>query len=189
MRRLALLAVAALAACAGPETRSGPPPSPLPSAIRKLSIRPIVNKTQQSGLEDKLGLAVRDEFLRDARHPLVPEKESDGIVGITITRYILTPLQYDSNENPTTYKLRVAVEVQLLDRAAGTALWDEKGLETSLAYPNSSLTGGLAEEDARVNIWAILSPMIVARVIDGFGATASAPVSPATPETRPLNGE
>jgi hypothetical protein len=180
--RLILLAVAALAACASPMTRSGPPPSPLPSGIRKLSIPPIVNKTQQSGLEDKLGLAVRDEFLRDARHPLVPEKESDGIVAITITRYILTPLQYDSTLNPTTYKLRIAVEVQLLDRAAGKALWDEKGLETSLAYPNSSLAGGLSEDDARANIWSVLSPMIVARVIDGFGATGNAPEKPPSPE-------
>lgn len=181
---MALLVAAALAACAGPEARSGPPPQPLPSSIQKLSIRPIVNKTQQSGLEDKLTLAVRDELLRDGRHPLVPEKESDGIVAITITRYILTPLQYDSNLNPTTYKLRIAVEVQLLDRAAGTTLWDEKGLEASLAYPNSSLTGGLAEEPARENLWTILSPMIVARVIDGFGATERPEESPAAPAPR-----
>jgi hypothetical protein len=172
LRLLALLAVAALAACGGPQARSGPPPRPLPDNIRKLAIRPIVNKTQQSGLEDALALAVRDEFLRDARHPLVPETESDGAVLITITRYILTPLQYDSNLNPTTYKLRVAVDVQLLDRAAGKTLWDEKGLEASLAYPYVTLTGGLAEDAARQNLWAILSPMIVGRVIDGFGATS-----------------
>jgi hypothetical protein len=181
LRRLALLAVAALAACAIPEVRPGPPPSPLPSALRKLSIRPIVNKTQQSGLEDKFALAVRDEFLRDARHPLVPETESDGIVAITITRYILMPLQYDAALNPTTYKLRIAVDVQLLDRAAGKTLWDEKGLETSLAYPNSSLAGGLGEDSARENIWSVLSPMIVVRVIDGFGTTDNAPEKPAAP--------
>lgn len=175
--RSALLAVAAaLAACAGPQTRPGPP---LPDNIRKLSIRPIVNMTQQSGLEDLLTNAVRDEFLRDARHPLTPEAESDGVVQITITRYILTPLQYDAALNPTTYKLRIAVDVQLLDRTSGNkTLWDEKGLEASLAYPYVALTGGLSEDAARQNLWAILSPMIVARVVDGFGATSSAPAKP-----------
>lgn len=178
MRLLALLAVAVLAACAGPERRSGPPPRPLPDNIRKLAILPIINKTQQSGLEDQLALAVRDEFLRDARHPLVPENESDGVVLITISRYVLTPLQYDERLNPTTYKLHVAVGVQLLDRAAGKTLWDEKGLEASLSYPYVALTGGLAEDAARQNLWAILSPMIVGRVVDGFGATADAPEKP-----------
>lgn len=178
MTRAALFVVAAaLAACAGPRTRSG---APLPDNIRKLAILPIVNKTQQPGLEDQLALAVRDEFLRDARHPLVPEKESDGAVLITVTRYILTPMQYDAALNPTTYKLRVAVDVQLLDRAAGKNLWDEKGLEATLAYPYVSLTGGLAEDAARQNLWAILSPMIVGRVVDGFGATEE-PKTPPSP--------
>lgn len=178
MRLLALLAVAALSACAGLRARSGPPPQPLPPGIRKLAIRPIVNKTQQSGLEDQLALALRDEFLRDGRHPLVPEGESDGVVLVTINRYLLTPLQYDASLNPTTYRLHVAVDVQLLDRAAGKVLWDEKGLEASLSYPYVSLTGGLSEDAARQNLWAILSPMIVARVIDGFGATAGPPPAP-----------
>jgi hypothetical protein len=174
-RLLPLAAAAALAACAALQGRSGPPPHPLPGEIRKLSIRPIVNKTQQSGLEDLFVLAVRDEFLRDGRYPPVPENESDGVILITITRYLLTPLQYDSNQNPTTYKLRIAVDVQLLDRAANKALWDEKGLEASLAYPNSSLAGGLGEAQARADLWPILAPMIVARVIDGYGATESEP--------------
>lgn len=183
MRPLALIAVAALAACAGPEARRAAPVRPLPSNIQKLAIPPIVNKTQQSGLEDQFALTLRDEFLRDARHPLVPEKESDGVVQITITRYILTPLQYDINLNPTTYKLRIAVEVQLLDRAASKTLWTEKGIDAALSYPNVTLSGGLSEDDARKNLWTILSPMIVGRVIDGFGATEDPPLA-AAPETR-----
>lgn len=180
MLRAALLAAAAaLAACAGAPARRGPP---LPANIRKLAILPIVNKTQQPGMEDQLTAAVRDEFLRDARHPLVPQTESDGDVLITITRYILTPLQYDANLNPMTYRLHVNLDVQLVDRAAGKPLWDEKGLEASISYPYVSFTGGLSEEAARQNLWAILAPMVVGRVIDGFGATDSGlpPVPPPT---------
>lgn len=173
MRLIALLAAAALTACASPRARTG---VPLPDNIRKLAILPIVNKTQQPGLEDQLTAALRDEFLRDARHPLVPQNESDGEVLITVTRYILTPLQYDSNLNPTTYRLHVGLDVQLVDRAAGKALWDEKGLEASLSYPYVTLAGGLSEDAARQNLWTILAPMVVGRVVDGFGAT-----SPSTP--------
>jgi len=184
MLRAALIAaVAALAACAGAPARRGPP---LPQNIHKLAILPIVNKTQQPGMEDQLTAAVRDEFLRDARHPLVPHNESDGDVLITITRYILTPLQYDSNLNPMTYRLHVNLEVQLVDRAAAKPVWDEKGLEASISYPYVSFTGGLSEDAARQNLWAILAPMVVGRVVDGFGATdAAAPVNPNPPTNTP----
>ncbi|HEX4049205.1 MAG TPA: LptE family protein [Elusimicrobiota bacterium] len=180
MRPLILLAAAALAACAGLRP-SGPPPRPLPASIRTLSLPPIVNKSQEPGLEDPLALALRDEFLRDGRRPLVPEKDSDGAVQVAITRYLLTPLQYDANQNPTTYLIRVNVEVQLFDRAAKKTLWDEKGLEASLAYPNASLTGGLTEQAAQAQLWPVLAPMIVARVIDGYGATAAPEPKPAPP--------
>ena len=184
MRPFFALVIALLAGCASLGRPSGPPPHPLAGNIKKLSIRQIVNKTQQSGLEDLLVLAVRDEFLRDGRFPPVPEPESDGVVLITITRYILTPLQYDAGLNPTTYKLRVAVDVQLLDHTAGKVLWDEKGLEASLAYPYVSLIGGLSEAQAQANLWPILAPMIVSRVVDGYGATESAPEKAEAPAER-----
>ena len=169
--RLLALTLLALAACGGgPEVGYRPAPQLLPSNIQKLSIRPIVNKTQQFGLEDKLALAVRDEFLRDARYPLVPESEASGIVWITITRYILTPIQYDATLAPINYKLRVVVNVQMIDRSTNQAIWEEKNLEGSLTYPAATLTGGLTEEQAREQIWSILAPMVVKRVVSGFGS-------------------
>ena len=178
-----------MAACGGgADVAYRPTPQLLPSNIQKLSIRPIVNKTQQFGLEDKLVLAVRDEFLRDARYPLVPEKESNGIVWITITRYLLTPLQYDATLAPTSYKLRVLVDVQMVDRGTNQALWEEKNIEGSLTYPNATLAGGMTEEQARENIWAVLAPMIVKRVVEGFGAvtgTSERRITGDAPSTAP----
>jgi hypothetical protein len=193
--RLPLLAVVALCACGGPEVGYRPAPQLLPSNIQKLALRPIVNKTQQFGMEDKLALAVRDQFLNDARYPIVPEDDANGVVWITITRYILTPLQFDATQAPTLYKLRILVDVTMVDHATNQAIWEEKNLEGSLTYPNATLTGGMTEEQARENIWAILAPMIVTRVIDGFGAVtgtssrritgeapSTAPAAPAQPE-------
>ena len=194
MRRFALLLAAVAAAAAlpgcgrGPDMDYRPTAQLLPSNIQKLSIRPIDNKTQQFGLEDKLALAVRDQFLKDARYPLTPENESNGIVWITISRYILTPLLYDATLAPTSYKLRVLVDVQLVDRSTNQALWEEKNLEGSLTYPNATLTGGLTEEQARENIWATLAPMIVKRVVDGFGAvtgTSERRITGDAPSTAP----
>ncbi len=189
MRKLSLWLVAsALAACGGPEIGYRPAPQLLPSNIQKLAIRPIVNKTQQFGLEDKLALAVRDEFLRDARYPLTPENEANGIVWINITRYILTPIQYDATLAPTNYKLRIIIDLQMIDRASNQMLWEEKNLEGAMSYPASTLTGGLTEEQAREQIWSILAPMIVKRVVNGFGSvtgTSERRITGDAPSTAP----
>ncbi len=118
------------AACGGgPDVGYRPAPQLLPRPTSRSSrVRPITNKTQQFGLEDKLALAVRDQFLKDARYPLTPENESNGIVWITITRYILTPLQYDATLAPTSYKMTIIVDVQLVDRSKNQALWEASGI-------------------------------------------------------------
>jgi hypothetical protein len=191
MRRLLLLIAAAALASAcggGPEMSYTPTPQLLPSNIQKLALRPVVNKTQQFGLEDKFMLAVRDAFLRDARYPLVPEAEANGVVWIEISRYILTPIQYDATLAPTNYKLRILVDVQMIDRATNQALWEEKNLESSFTFPASTLTGGMTEEQAREQLYPILAQMIVTRVIDGFGAvtgTSERRVTGEAPSTAP----
>lgn len=167
---LAFLALIALTAACGTDIAYKPTPQLLPAHVQRLALRPIVNKTQQFGLEDKLLLRVRDEFLRDGRYPLVPEPESQGIVWITVTRYILTAVQYDATQAATAYKLRILVDLQFVDKSTNQIIWEEKNLEGILSYPATTLRGGLTEEQAREQIWDILSRNIVKRVVEGFGS-------------------
>jgi len=170
MKKLLPLLLIALTAACGTDIAYKPTPQLLPQRIQRLALRPIVNKTQQFGLEDKLLLRVRDEFLRDGRYPLVPEPESQGIVWITVTRYILTAVQYDATQAATAFKLRILVDVQFVDKTTNHILWEEKNLEGILSFPAATLRGGLTEEQAREQIWDILSRNIVKRVVEGFGS-------------------
>ncbi|MBI4679299.1 MAG: LptE family protein [Elusimicrobia bacterium] len=186
--RLLLALLTGLAAC-GSDIAYRPAAQILPSNIKKISIRHAVNKTQQFGLEDKFTLRVRDEFLRDGRYPIVPEPDADGIVWITIGRYILTPIQHDANLIPTAYKLRIVIDLQFVDRAAGSALWEEKNLEGISLYPASTLPGGKSEEQAREDIWDTLARDVVKRVIEGFGSVTGSSekrVSSEGPSTPPV---
>lgn len=170
IKRLIPLALVALAAACGTDVAYKPTPQILPQHVQRLALRPVVNKTQQFGLEDKLMLRVRDEFLRDGRYPLVPEPESQGIVWITVSRYILTAVQYDATQAATAYKLRILVDLQFVDKSTNQILWEEKNLEGILSFPAQTLRGGLTEEQAREQIWDILARNIVKRVVDGFGS-------------------
>lgn len=186
-RTLALLSVACLLAC-GQDIAYRPAPQILPANIKRISLRPVVNKTQQFGLEDKFLLRIRDEFLRDGRYPVVPEAGADGVVWVTIGRYILSPVQYDARLVPTAHKLRVIVDLAFVDKATNTALWEEKNMEGIQTYAASTLPGGLTEEQAREAIWDLLARDIVKRVIDGFGTvtgTSERRITTDAPSTAP----
>ncbi len=188
MKKLLPLVLIALAAACGTDVAYKPTPQILPQHVQRLALRPIVNKTQQFGLEDKLMLRVRDEFLRDGRYPLVPEPESQGIVWITVSRYILTAVQYDATQAATAYKLRILVDLQFVDKSTNQILWEEKNLEGILSFPAQTLRGGLTEEQAREQIWDILARNIVKRVVDGFGSvtgTSERRITGDAPSTQP----
>ena len=188
MKKLIPLALIALFCACGTDVAYKPTAQIIPQHVQRLALRPIQNKTQQFGLEDKLLLRVRDEFLRDGRYPLVPEPESQGIVWITISRYILTAVQYDSTQAATAYKLRILVDLQFVDKSTNQILWEEKNLEGILTYPASTLRAGLTEEQAREQIWDILARNIVKRVVDGFGSvtgTSERRITGEAPSTQP----
>ena len=169
-RTIWLLALSTLCACSSSEVTYKPTAQILPQHIRKIAVRPAVNKTQQFGLEDKLTLAILDEFLRDGQYNIVPEAQADGVVVPTLTRYILTPVQFDAVLTPIAYKLEILLDLQFIDKTKNVILWDEPNLDGILMYTNEALKGGITEEQAREQIWDQLSRDVVKRVIEGFGA-------------------
>lgn len=175
-RKLAavLLCSAALCGCTGSEVMYRPAAQKLPAHIKRIAVRPFVNKTQQFGLEDKLTLRVIDEFLKNGEYAVAPETVADGVIIGEINRYILTPVQYDANLVPTVYKLDILLNVKFLDKAYNTFLWVEPALQGIQNYSAPILPGGMTEEQAREGVWNLLSRDIVKRTVQGFGAASSA---------------
>ncbi len=165
---------AVLTGCADEDVRYTPRKQILPAHIKRIATRPIINKTQQFGLEDKFILRIRDEFLRNGLYQIVPEPEADGLVLVTIKRYILIPTQYDSVLTPTAYKLRVLIDIDFIDRTNNTILFREPNLESIQTYSAATVAGGITEEQARELIWDVLARDIVKRVVEGFGSVTGA---------------
>jgi hypothetical protein len=188
MKNISIIALAAAAWGCGQDIAYHPAPQIMPSNIKKVAIRLAINKTQQFGLEDKFTLAIRDQALRSGQYPIVPEDDADGIVQVTIQRYVLTPVQYNATLIPTAYKLRVIIDLAFIDRGTNQVLWDEKNMEGIQTYPASTVPGGLTEEQAREQIWDSLSRDVVTRVVQGFGAvtgTSQRRVTGDAPSTAP----
>ena len=158
--------------CAAPYT---PAPQIMPANIKKLYIRPIVNNTTQFGLEDKLTLAVVNEFVRDGRISITNnEGEADGVVVGEINKYILQPLTYDANLVTNQYKLWVLLNVSFVDKQKNVTLWSEPNMEGIQIYYDATQPGGQTEEEVRGTLWENFAVDIVKRTYDGFGSVSGA---------------
>jgi hypothetical protein len=150
----------------------------LPWYTKKVYVRSFENNTNQFGIESKFTNEVIEEITNDGRLSLVnKEEESDGILKVTINRYILQPLTYDINNIAKQYKMHIVASVSLVDNN-NNILWTEPNMEGIQIYcdinrkPSGEdfICNGMSEEEAKQIVWIKMSRIIVRNVIRGFGS-------------------
>ncbi|HCJ66585.1 MAG TPA: hypothetical protein DHV62_04485 [Elusimicrobia bacterium] len=151
-----------------------PAPQILPPNIKKIVIPTFENKTIYYGIEEKFTLRVIEEFLRDGRLEITKEENADALIKGEITRYVLEPLTYTADFVVKEYKLWVIFDLALYEKDKEEPLWEEKNLEGVYRFLAPTLPGGITEEDAREELWNILSRDILHRTIYGFGTVTGA---------------
>ena len=170
----ALGVAAVLAACAGEGAVYKPQAQIMPQHIKKVAVRPILNKTEVFALEDKFYNELYDAFLRNGTYQIVPENDdAQGVVVTTIARYLNVPIQYDSQLIPTVYKMNIWLDVVLMDKTTNQPVWREPAFLGTQVYAASTLPGGMTEVQARDQVFEQLSRDIVKRTVDGFGSVMS----------------
>lgn len=145
----------------------------MPQHITRIHVRPFINRTEVFALEDRLTIAVVDEFLRNGTYSIVNEPQADGVLAGEIVRYIMVPIQYDSQLVPTVYRMEVILNVRLIDRTTQQTVWQEPALLQMYTFSAATLPGGMTEEAAQAQLWNNFAKMIVKRTVDGFGSVRS----------------
>ena len=176
MKKLAyMLGLCALfAACAGENVVYTPQAQIMPQHIKKIAVRPILNRTEVFALEDKFYNELYDTFLRNGMYQIVAENNgAQGVVVTTISRYLNVPIQYDSHLIPTVYRMDIWLDVVFMDATTNTPVWREPAFLGTQIYAASTLPGGMTEQQARDIIFEKLSKDIVKRTVDGFGSVRS----------------
>ncbi len=170
----ALTCALCLVACGSEGSFYRPQAQIMPQHIRKVAIRPILNKTEIFAMEDKLYLQLYDEFLKNGTYQIVSEDNgAEGVIMTTITRYLNVPIQYDSQLIPMVYKMDVWLDIVLIDKTTNEPVWREPAFVGTQTYSSSTLPGGMTEQQAREMVWQKLSKDIVKRTVDGFGSVMS----------------
>ena len=172
MKKLLILPLLLLCACAAvqEEIYYKPNAQILPQHIKKIHVRPFINRTEVFALEDRLTISVVDEFLNNGQYSIVNEGQADGVLAGEIMRYILLPVQYDTQLVPTVYRMEVLLNLRFIDKTTNETIWQEPGLVQVYTYSASTLPGGMSEEQAREQLWKNFAKMIVKRTIQGFGS-------------------
>ena len=169
-----IASLALLAACASEGAIYTPQAQIMPQHIRKIAVRPILNKTEVFALEDKFYNELYDEFLRDGAYRIVSENNgAEGVVVTTISRYLNVPIQYDSQLIPTVYRMDIWLDVVFMDKTTNQPVWREPAFLGTQIYSASTLPGGMTEVQARDIVFQKLSKDIVKRTVDGFGSVMS----------------
>ena len=163
-----------LAACAGEGVIYKPQAQIMPQHIKKIAVRPVLNRTEVFTLEDKFYIELYDQFLQNGSYQIVPENNgAEGVVVTTISRYLNVPIQYDSQLIPTVYRMEVLLDVVFIDKSTNAPVWREPAFLGTQIYSASTLPGGMTEVQARDVIWKKLSKDIIKRTVDGFGSVIS----------------
>ena len=96
-----------------------------PADVKTVAMAPVVNDTGEPAIELQVTHAMRQRIQFDGRLQLVNDPaNADAVIGITLTRYDLNPIAYDSElrSTPNIYRLRITGEAELRDTETGTVV-------------------------------------------------------------------
>ena len=156
----------------------------LPGAVRTIVVERFRNDTAQDLLPALLHEEIRRGFRLDGRLAVMDDPlDSDSLLKGAIIDYVKQPARFDRNNVVQEYRLRMAVDLSLVDVAKNKVLWTETG-PASTAYRGGALrkleryvnfvvvpAEGLpveSEADAQRRMVRELARDVVLKVVEGW---------------------
>jgi len=154
---------------------------PVGIQLESLAIPMFSSTSSEIGFEADFTKVIRQEFISHGRVPLVPEAKAQAVLIGKIQDIRADPLTYRSQDftvggYTSTYevtksrKLRVRLEVQLVDRREGKVIWRETAMEEQASYSISAdpLEMRYSERQALEKIAGRLAKRIYLRTMERF---------------------
>jgi hypothetical protein len=154
---------------------------PVGIQLESLAIPLFSSTSSEIGFEADFTKVIRQEFISHGRVPLVPEEKAQVVLIGKIQEIRADPLAYRSQDvtvgaYTSTYqvtnsrKLRVKLDVQLLDRRQGKVIWREAAMEEQASYfvGSDPLEMRYSEQQALEKIAERLAKKIYLRTMERF---------------------
>ena len=118
----------------------------LPPRIHTVAVLPFDNQTASPMLQHELYDALRKDVEGRLGLNEATESKADAIVKGTIVRYEADiPVAYSADpaqSNTAQRKLRITVDVEIIDQTTGRTIWQQKGLTRDGTYAQQSESDG-----------------------------------------------
>ena len=154
---------------------------PVGIQLESLAIPLFSSTSSEIGFEADFTKVIRQEFISHGRVPLVPEEKAQAVLIGKIQDIRADPLTYRSQDvtvggYASTYevtksrKLRVRLDVQLVDKRQGNVIWREAAMEEQASYSISGdpLEMRYSERQALEKIAGRLAKRIYLRTMERF---------------------
>jgi hypothetical protein len=129
---MAALVVALLSACT-PLVRT----RTLPPSIRAVYVPMAVNRSAEPGVEERVTVAVQEELLADGRLDVVPERQADALLSITITDFTRRSGAFDQDDYPAGQTYEAEAEVEIIENIPGHPTIGGKRKVRSIVFFNA----------------------------------------------------
>ncbi|MFP4466336.1 MAG: LPS assembly lipoprotein LptE [Candidatus Goldiibacteriota bacterium] len=145
------------------------PRAELPPDINSIAVPVFINNTDKYGLEQYLTSRTIDEFLTDGKVDIAEVYKADAVVKGIITKYVTTPILFDSNQVPQQYRMRIYIDLSFFSNKEQVEIYRTEDIweETTYYVVNNLGMPAETEETARVRVLDNLAAKVVRRVIYG----------------------
>lgn len=141
----------------------------LPPSVRTVYMPMVVNRTGEPGIEERITVAIQEEFLADGRLDLVPERRADAIVQISLQKFERGQGFLDIDDFPTGGLYFIETHMEVRRNIPGRPLIGEpRKLETEFGFNADTRSTAFMPEDVRQNEFArALARQVVLEVLTG----------------------
>ena len=119
------------------------------------------------GLENDVTNAIVDRFVFDGNLKIANKENADLILKGELTDYRQEALRYDASDNVEEYRIKIAVNIELVDTSADEVLWKEAGYIGEKTYKTTGRFA-VSEDTAREEAIEDLARRIVERTVENW---------------------
>lgn len=119
------------------------------------------------GMEISLTKAIIDRYRFDGNLKVAQEGKTDLILQAELIDYKRDALRYDGNDSVEEYRIKLIINMALIDGSTGNVVWKENGFAGETTY---NLIGNLAKSDSQAVADAMndLARRVVERTIEAW---------------------